>query len=64
VVKPSEIVEIISALEQAEKKYPNDYRFPDELSKLSIKGITSHHEAFEPLARAAERVTHNSAQAP
>ena len=55
----SEGVEIVSALEQAEKKYPTDYRFPYELSKLSIKGITSHHEAFEPLARATEKAIDN-----
>lgn len=59
VAKPSEGIEIISALEQAEKKYPTDYRFPYELSKLSIKGITSHHEAFERLARAAEKAIDN-----
>lgn len=57
--KPSERVEIISALEQAEKKNPTDYRFPYELSKLSIKGITSHHEAFEKLARAAQKAIDN-----
>ena len=56
---PSEGVEIISALEQAEKNYPTDYRFPYELSKLSIKGIVSHHEAFEPLIRAAEKAIDN-----
>lgn len=59
VAKLSEGVEIISALEQAEQKYPTDYRFPYELSKLSIKGIVSHHEAFEPLARAAEKAIDN-----
>lgn len=52
---PSERLEIISALEQAEKKYPNDYRFPYELSKLSIKGTISHHEAFELLARTVQK---------
>lgn len=57
--KPSESAEIISALEQAEKKYPNDYRLPYELSKLSIKGVISHHEAFEPLTRAAEKAIDN-----
>jgi hypothetical protein len=57
--KPSERVEIISALEQAEKNYPNDYRFPYELSKLSIKGSLSHDEAFEPLARAAQKAIDN-----
>ena len=55
VAKPLESVEIISALEQAEKNYPTDYRFPYELSKLSIKGTVSHREGFEPLARAAEK---------
>ena len=57
--KPSENVAISSALEQAEKRYPTDYRFPYELSKLSIKGTTSHHEAFEPLARAAQKAIDN-----
>ena len=51
----SESAEIISALEQGEKQYARDYRFPYELSKLSIKGIVTHHEAFESLARAAEK---------
>ena len=59
VAKPSETIEIISALEQAEKKFPNDYRFPFELSKLSIKGSTSHREAFEPLARAVQKAIDN-----
>lgn len=57
--KPSERAEITSALEQAEKKYPNDYRFPYELSKLSIKGRVSHREAFESLARAAQKAIDN-----
>ncbi len=57
--KASESLDVISALEQAEKKYPTDYRFPYELSKLSIKGTTSHHEAFEPLARAAQKAIDN-----
>ena len=57
--RPSESVEIISAIEQGEKKHPTDYRFPYELSKLSIRGITSHHEAFEPLARAAQKAIDN-----
>ena len=57
--KSSEGVEIIAALAQAEEKYPTDYRFPYELSKLSIKGTVSHHEAFEPLARAAEKAIDN-----
>ena len=56
---PSERVAIISALDQAEEKYPTDYRFPYELSKLSIKGFISHREAFEPLARAARKAIDN-----
>lgn len=59
VAKPSETIEIISALQQAEKEYPNDYRFPYELSKLSIKGSTSHAEAFKPLARATQKPIDN-----
>lgn len=59
VANTSETIEIISALEQAEKEYPNDYRFPYELSKLSIKGTTSHAEAFEPLARATQKAIDN-----
>jgi hypothetical protein len=53
--KPSENSEIIAAFQGAEKKYPTDYRFPYERAKLSIKGITSHHEAFDALALAAEK---------
>lgn len=57
--KPSESGEIIAAFENAEKKYPNDYRFPYERAKLSIKGITSHHEAFGALALAGEKAISN-----
>ena len=53
--KASDEAEITLAFEQAEKKYPTDYRFPYELSKLSIKGTASHREGFETLARAAEK---------
>ena len=59
VTKPSDSAEIIAALEQAEKQYPTDYRFAYELSKLSIKGIVTHHEAFESLARATEKAIDN-----
>src|SRR5216684_3436351 len=41
--KPSESSAIIASLNEAEKKYPRDYRFAYEQAKLSIKGITSHH---------------------
>jgi hypothetical protein len=57
--KPSEASEIITAFEDAEKKYPNDYRFPYERAKLSIKGITAHHEAFGALALAADKAIDN-----
>jgi hypothetical protein len=57
--KPSESGEIIAAFEDAEKKYPIDYRFPYERAKLSIKGITSHHEAFGALSLAAEKAIDN-----
>src|SRR6266498_40423 len=57
--KPSESVEIVAAFEDAEKKYPNDYRFSYERSQLSIKGMTSHHEAFGALALAAEKAIDN-----
>jgi len=53
--QPSESRATIASLDDAEKKYPRDYRFPYERAKLSIKGITSHHEAFGALALAAER---------
>jgi hypothetical protein len=53
--KASEANRIITSLEEAEKKYPHDYRFPYERAKLSIKGITSHHEAFEALSAAADK---------
>ena len=57
--KPSETKEIIAAFEDAEKKYPNDYRFPYERAKLSIKGITTHHEAFGALSAAAQKAIDN-----
>ena len=50
---------IIASLEEAEKKYPRDYRFPYERAKLSVKGIVSHHEAFSALASAAEKAIDN-----
>ena len=56
---PSEWERIIAALEQAEERYPRDYRFPYERAKLSIKGVTSHHEAFAALATSAEKAIEN-----
>jgi hypothetical protein len=57
--KPSETNEVINAFEEAEKKYPRDYRFPYERAKLSIKGITSHHEAFGALSLAGQKAIDN-----
>ncbi|MDQ2975301.1 MAG: hypothetical protein M3R69_07810 [Acidobacteriota bacterium] len=57
--KPSETSEILAAFQDAEKKYPNDYRFPYERAKLSIQGITTHHEAFSALAFAANKAIDN-----
>jgi len=57
--KPSETKEVIAAFEDAEKKYPTDYRFAYERAKLSIKGVISHHEAFEAIFLAAEKAIDN-----
>lgn len=57
--KPSESGEIVAAFSAAEKKYSTDYRYPYERAKLSIKGITSHHEAFSALAAAGEKAIDN-----
>jgi hypothetical protein len=57
--KPSDTKAVIAAFEDAEKKYPNDYRFPYDRAKLSIKGITTHHEAFGALSAAADRAIDN-----
>lgn len=57
--QPSDTTKIVAAIANAEKKYPNDYRFPYERAKLSITGITSHHEAFGALAIAAEKAIDN-----
>ena len=53
--QPSANSQLASTFAEAEKKYPNDYRFPYERAKLTIVGVASHHEAFETLALAAER---------
>jgi predicted negative regulator of RcsB-dependent stress response len=57
--KASETSEILAAFQDAEKKYPNDYRFPYERAKLSIQGIATHHEAFSALALAASKAIDN-----
>lgn len=56
---PAEWETIIAALEQAEERYPSDYRFAYERAKLSIKGVNSHHEAFAALATSAEKAIDN-----
>jgi hypothetical protein len=50
---------MVAAIEAAEKKYPNDYRFPYERAKLSIKGIISHHEPFEAIFLAGTKAIDN-----
>jgi len=57
--KPSESSAIIASIDEAEKKYPRDYRFPYERAKLSVKGIASHHEAFGALLQAGEKAIDN-----
>jgi hypothetical protein len=57
--KPSETGAVVASLSEAEKKYPRDYRFAYERAKLSVKGITSHHEAFGALALAGEKAIDN-----
>jgi len=55
----TESSEVISLIEAAEKKYPNDYRFSYERSKSSIRGTVSHDEAFAALSLAAEKAIDN-----
>ena len=52
--KPSERGQVVAGLEDAERTYPNDYRFPYELAKVTIVGVHSHDESFAALIRAAE----------
>jgi ribosomal protein L37AE/L43A len=49
--------EILKTLVSAERKYPDDYRFPYERAKLAVKAreATSHNEAFAALSRAAQK---------
>ncbi|MEP6911487.1 MAG: hypothetical protein ABI923_01965 [bacterium] len=56
---PSDAGKIVAALEDAEKKHPTDYRFPYERAKLSIKGMISHHEAFEAIFVAGAKAIDN-----
>jgi hypothetical protein len=51
---------ILLAFARAERRYPNDYRFPYEEAKLAMQGSrsSSREEAFRALADAAERAIH------
>ena len=53
----SDRAKIAESLAVAEKRYPNDYRFPYERAKLSIRPdqTHSHHEAFGALLLAARK---------
>lgn len=57
--RPSDGSTIVADLEAAENKYPTDFRFPYERAKLSIKGLISHHEAFEAIFLAGETAIDN-----
>jgi len=57
--QPSDTSKLAGEYGDAEKKYPNDYRFPYERAKLSIVGVATHHEAFGALALAAEKAIDN-----
>ena len=57
--RPSDGSTIVADLEAAENKYPTDFRFPYERAKLSIKGVISHHEAFEAIFLAGETAIDN-----
>ena len=52
--KPSDS-EIVASIADAQKKYPNDYRFTYERAKLFGKGLISHDEAFDALYEGAEK---------
>lgn len=53
--RPSESKEIVTAFEEAERKYPADYRFTFERARLFGKGMVSHDEAFDAVFLAAEK---------
>ncbi len=54
IAKPSDS-EVLVSVEDAEKKYPTDYRFTYEHAKLFGKGLISHDEAFDALVAAAQK---------
>jgi hypothetical protein len=60
-VLTSDRAKITETLAAAEKRYPNDYRFPYERARLSInpQEINSHHEAFSALRLAAQKAIEN-----
>lgn len=51
--------EILTSIGDAEEKYPADYRFTYERSKLFGKGMISHDEAWDALYQAAEKAIDN-----
>lgn len=56
---PGQTVRIGEKLEEAEKKYPNDYRFPFERSLL-VALSSHHHPAFSALSEAARAAIKNN----
>jgi serine/threonine protein kinase len=50
----SELPGVASALADAERRHPADYRFPYERAKLFVTG-RDHHQSFELLATAARK---------
>ena len=50
----SELPGVASALADAERRHPADYRFPYERAKLSVTGH-DHHQSFELLSTAARK---------
>jgi hypothetical protein len=55
---PGQVGKIIDKLEEAEKKYPNDYRFPFERALL-LAPSPNHHPAYSALAESARAAIKN-----
>ena len=53
--KDSDKSEIVALFENAERKYPADYRFPYEHARLIGKEFISHDQAFRALYLAAQK---------
>ena len=51
--------EILTSINDAEEKYPADYRFTYERAKLFGKGLISHVEAWNALREAAAKAIDN-----